>query len=229
MLALRRRLVLAAILLAAAATSPARSSAADRPRIPFYPEPSSTTMRIYRALQEKTDFQFTDTPLTDALSFLKDYHQVTIWVDVAAMQDRGIDPTAPVSLELSGITLRSGLKLLLEPKGLSYVVEDEVLKITTAEAATSHQLTRIYPVHDLASSSEELKSLSEAIERGVGSVNWNRGEFSKIGGTITPVLGTKALVIRQTYSAHEKVLELLDSLRAAHAATAAESVGTSGK
>jgi hypothetical protein len=220
MLALRRRTALAVLL--AAATLPASIRGADRPRMPFYPEPSSTTMRIYAALQEKTDFQFTQTPLTDALGFLKDYHQVNLWIDVAALQAQGINPEKDVTLEISGITLRSGLKLLLEPQGLTFVVEDEILKVTTVEAATAHQLTRVYPVQDLASSPEELKSLSEAIEKGLAGVNWNKGENSKIGGTITPVLGTRALVIRQTYSAHEKVLELLDSLRAAVAATAAE-------
>ncbi len=53
---------------------------------------------------------------------------------------------------ISGITLRSALKLLLENVNgteLTYVIEDEVMKITTAEKANENYQTRVYPVGDL--------------------------------------------------------------------------------
>ncbi|MDA0590319.1 MAG: hypothetical protein O3C17_20145, partial [Planctomycetota bacterium] len=52
-------------------------------------------------------------------------------------------------LVLSGITLRSGLKILLKDLNLTYVIEDEVMKITTVDLANERLSTRVYPVGDL--------------------------------------------------------------------------------
>jgi len=50
---------------------------------------------------------------------------------------------------LSGITLRSALKILLQDLQLTYVIEDEVMKITTVDLANERLSTRVYPVGDL--------------------------------------------------------------------------------
>lgn len=105
--------------------------------------------RIEQALNERTEVSFIDTPLTDALEFLSDYHSIEIWINQAALQEEGVDPSKPVNLELSGITLRSCLRLLLEPELLTYVIEDEVMKITTQVKADESLSVRVYPVADL--------------------------------------------------------------------------------
>src|SRR5207237_229023 len=43
----------------------------------------------------------------------------------------------PATLKLHGLSLRSALKLLLEPQQLAYIVKDDSLKITTSAGATS--------------------------------------------------------------------------------------------
>lgn len=112
---------------------------------------SPQEQRIAAALNERTELAFTDTPLSDAIEFLKDYHQIPIWIDQTALQDEGIDAsTTQITIELSGVTLRSGLRLLLEPQGLTYIIEDEVMKITTQQLANDTLTTRVYPVADLA-------------------------------------------------------------------------------
>ena len=55
----------------------------------------------------------------------------------------------PTLLKLAGVSLRSVLKLLLEPAQLTYVVENEVMKITTSTKAGEKLSTRVYPVADL--------------------------------------------------------------------------------
>jgi hypothetical protein len=50
---------------------------------------------------------------------------------------------------MKGITLRSALRLLLQPLGLTYIIEDEVMKITTQAKADEKTSTRVYPVGDL--------------------------------------------------------------------------------
>jgi hypothetical protein len=55
----------------------------------------------------------------------------------------------PINRTLSGITLRSAMKIILEPLGLTYIIEDEVMKITTIIAADEKLSSRVYPVGDL--------------------------------------------------------------------------------
>jgi hypothetical protein len=45
--------------------------------------------------------------------------------------------------------LRSALKLMLEPHELTYVIQDEVMQITTVTKADEKLTTRVYPVADL--------------------------------------------------------------------------------
>ncbi len=105
---------------------------------------------IASALSQRTELAFTDQPLSDVIEFLKDYHQIPIWIDQTALNDEGIDPsTTQVTIELSGVSLRSGLRLLLEPQGLTYLIQDEVMKITTKAVADELLFTRVYPVADL--------------------------------------------------------------------------------
>lgn len=95
------------------------------------------------------DIEFIDTPLKDAMDFLADAHDITIIIDQVALTDEGIASDEPLNQVLSGISLRSALKILLEPLGLTYVVEDEVMKITTITKADEKLSTRVYPVGDL--------------------------------------------------------------------------------
>lgn len=110
---------------------------------------SPIEQRIEAALNERTEISFSDMPLKDAIDFLKDLHEIQIVMDSAALTDEGVDPSAPVSLELAGITLRSALRLLLEPLALTYVIRDEVMMITTEAKAGEALSTRVYPVADL--------------------------------------------------------------------------------
>ena len=110
---------------------------------------SPNEQRIQQALKDTTEVQFTDQPLKDALEYLEDLHKIEIWIDAPALADAGISTDQNVNLVMSGITLRSALRLLLEPLQLTYVIEDEVMKITTQEKADEKMSTRVYPVADL--------------------------------------------------------------------------------
>ena len=105
--------------------------------------------RIHRALSETTEVSFTDNPLEEALNYLEDLHHIEIWMDKQALQDEGVNSDQQVNLVLSGISLRSALRLMLEPLGLTYLIEDEVMKITTQAKADEKMSTRVYPVADL--------------------------------------------------------------------------------
>lgn len=105
--------------------------------------------KIQEELKNTTEVNFTDIPLKDALDYLEELHHIEIWPDTKLLSEEGISTDTTVTLVMSGITLRSVLRLLLEPLLLTYVIEDEVLKITTETAASEKMVTRVYPVADL--------------------------------------------------------------------------------
>lgn len=111
--------------------------------------PNAVEERIYNSLSKPTEVTFQGTALEDAVRYLKEFHEINIILDRATLIDEGIALDTPVSLDLAGVTFRSVLKLLLEPLQLTYVIEDEVMKITTITKADEALSVRVYPVADL--------------------------------------------------------------------------------
>ena len=110
--------------------------------------------KIEEALKQPTELEFIETPLQDVMDYLKKKHKIEIQIDHKALDDVGLDPsTTPVTKSLKGISLRAALRLLLRDLDLTYVIQDEVLLITTPEEAENRLTTRIYAVGDLSGSS----------------------------------------------------------------------------
>ncbi len=115
--------------------------------------------KIRSALDDETEMQFAATPLKEALEFLAEQHDFNLIFENGPIETDGIDiEGVEVNQILSGITLRSALRLILSEHDLTYVIEDEVMKITTVTEAESKMVTRIYPVGDLVVSFEPLQA-----------------------------------------------------------------------
>ena len=75
---------------------------------------------------------------------------VPIAVDPIGLSAEGADSETPVSLRLEQeITLRSALNLILEPLRLSYVIQNEVLRVTSEQTRSANTVVRTYDVADL--------------------------------------------------------------------------------
>ncbi|MBI3862681.1 MAG: hypothetical protein HY290_12395 [Planctomycetia bacterium] len=204
---------------------PAGATHDEAPQIEFFPRPSKTESRIFEALDKPTTVDFADTSLVFCLAYLQDYHKFSVLIDRRALDDAGVKLDQPITLRAAGITLRSILKLLLEPVQLLYVVENDLLKITTVSSYSKRLITRIYPVRDLSSNqvvaregtkdapvTERPGDLETAITKTIDPDSWD----DKAGpASITFVTASGSLVIRQTPPAHEKILRLLRDLREA--------------
>ena len=110
---------------------------------------SALEVRIRTALDEETKLEFPNTELRDVLMSLADYHNINIIPDEQAITDEGASLDDEVNLVIGGITLRSALGIVLGPRNLTYVVEDEVMKITTRAEAARTVVTRGYDVTSL--------------------------------------------------------------------------------
>jgi ferric-dicitrate binding protein FerR (iron transport regulator)/tetratricopeptide (TPR) repeat protein len=93
--------------------------------------------RVQDALRSPTHLEFVEAPLQDVIDYLKDLHGIEIQVDKKALDDVGIANDTPITKQLKGISLRSALRLILRDLDLTYVIQDEVLLITTPEEAES--------------------------------------------------------------------------------------------
>ena len=205
--------------------SPAPAPAPKEPTAEFFPALSKAEETILAALAKPTTLDFQSTPLEKAVAYLKDLHKIEIQLDTKALEDAGQGTDTPVTRKLSGLSLRSGLRLMLGSFDLTYIIKDEVLLITTKEVAEAELVTRTYPVGDL-SDEGDYDSLVEAITSTAKPQTWN-----KVGGPaqIAVVESCASLVISQTQDMHDEVLQLLRSLRAARKAGGLASGVTSGK
>ena len=173
------------------------------------------TNRIERALRSKTECDFIEQPLDNVLSWLEDVHGIPIWLDKVALADEGIIPDQQVSLQKRGIALQTALRLILEPLGLTYVIDDGVLMITTQAKADERMTTRVYPVGDLVTpgtGEQDYDSLMTLIENNTSS-KWL--DIDLEGGTLNAFPNARSLVIRQTQREHRQIEGLLTALRKA--------------
>ncbi len=91
---------------------------------------------IMAELEERTQLEFIDTPLQDAMRFLKDFHKVEIRLDPVNLEKAGISPNAPVTIDTREITFRAALALMLDTfpqRDLVLVIRNEILLVTAGE------------------------------------------------------------------------------------------------
>jgi len=123
---------------------------------------SPVERRISEALDQVVDFSIEPEPLKDAIDFIAQRYQIPILMDTKVLEDASVDTSAEVKMPYSGMKLRNMLKLLLEQGSspLTYVIEDEVMKITTVEQANQKLTIRMYPVGDLVFGPQQLQMMS---------------------------------------------------------------------
>ncbi len=108
-----------------------------------------TEEKIRRAYDKPTNVEWQDLALEDCITFLAEFHGINIILDKTKLTEEGVALDQPITLKLQGVSLRSVLKLLLEPVQLTYIIENEVMKITSTASAADKLSTRVYPVGDL--------------------------------------------------------------------------------
>lgn len=200
---------------------------------PFYPELNPRVQQIQDALNTNTRANFPNVPLTQALNEIQKQHGINIFVSGSALKELGITTDEPVnSISVNRIPLKILLKNILEPLGLAYEIDQEVLKITTQAEVDRHLKTRTYPVGDLCTSEKDFIAIQNAILIGcqlslkARKQRWSaeglvlQGPRSapapyqtNINPAMTFVPQCQALVVNETDEVHEKILELLTQLR----------------
>ncbi|WP_417391314.1 hypothetical protein [Gimesia sp.] len=199
----------------------------------FYPPLTKVEQATQKELDTETKADFRNEPLVEVMVFIQKQHGVNIFLDGQALEQVGLTAKEPVNVSLNGIKLKSALDIILEPLGLDYVIDGEVLKVTSIEEANHTLKVRVYPVADLGSSAEEFEALENAIRNtclppssmrhktypvddlviGGSGKSTSKSSVSDSSRSISVVPQCQALVVKETDRVHLKISELLSQLR----------------
>ena len=125
---------------------------------------------VQDALLKPYPFRFArPTPLADVAQQLSRELGLPVVLDLAALDRLDVKPEDAVKLELQGVRLKTGLKLLLDQVGLTYkvVAEDNLLILTDKQGsedpiervmAEIHELHR--DIHDIQDALDEVRELT---------------------------------------------------------------------
>jgi hypothetical protein len=150
---------------------------ANDPTSPPPAEAASSSPTVHDLLVRPYHFTFSrPTSLLQVCNHLKQTLKVPVVLDIAAMGRQDVEPEDTVQLELDGVRLKTGLKLLLDQVRLTYhvVAEDNLLIITDREVS-EQPLDRVLAelqtihreLHDVQDTVEDLTDYL-AVEKGEG-------------------------------------------------------------
>jgi type II secretory pathway component GspD/PulD (secretin) len=152
---------------------------------------SEREIEIERRLQTPVLLKYQETPLTEVMNGLSELTGVNIHLDPRGLSQEGVNTDTPVTINLSKeISLKSALNLILGPLHLTYVVTDEVLKITSEQLRDGELKTKTYNVADLVTPIPNFVPNSNIGLQGLinESMAAGRGAFNNIGNGSPTVL-----------------------------------------
>lgn len=174
---------------------------------------SQVYQSIEEALDEQTEIDAIDLPLIEVIRQLQDASGQNIVIDLPAIEEEGVTTSTVVNLQLRGVTLRSALKILLSEFNLTWVVENEVIKITSVMRAMGALDVRAYRVGRLLVAGEDkdqqLDHLIELVQSTIEPDSWD-----EVGGpgSIKSFPGGNSVFVRQHQSVHHRIELLLTSM-----------------
>jgi hypothetical protein len=119
---------------------------------------------VQDALQRPFTFPFeVPTTLTDVCQYLRKELRAPVVLDIAALERQELRADDQVQLQLEGVRLKTGLKLLLDQVGLTYqvVAEDNLLILTDTHGSTE-PLERL--VSEVQALHRDIHDLQDAVD-----------------------------------------------------------------
>ncbi len=114
------------------------------------PARSEREIEIEQKLKTPVSLSFDKQPLGNVLNHLAQLSEINVYLDPQGFSEENVSTDQPVTIHLQNeISLKSALNLILSPYHLSYVIKDEVLKITSEDYRDQETYTATYQVADL--------------------------------------------------------------------------------
>lgn len=126
-----------------------KAPAKQSPAATYQDAKRAAELKILLALNNPVTVEFKETPLSDVMEFFGELLNVPVHIDEIAITDEGIPLDEPITFQAKEIAARSALEMMFEHLGITWVIRDEVLELTSELAATERLVTVVYDVSDL--------------------------------------------------------------------------------
>lgn len=183
-------------------------------QVPLTEKEQALLKSLAQALDERIDLK--DQPLDKVLEYLQKLLGAQFRVDKKAIDDLNLTYETPISVSLPrGLSKRTILRRILNDVGLTYIIKDEGLMITSVEMAQKELTTRTYQIDDLLGLSSDryfrsgvpgpgqmdatVRFLVDLIQSQIDPHSW---EKSGGPGSITFFAPTRTLIVKQTAEVH---------------------------
>jgi general secretion pathway protein D len=112
-------------------------------------EPAVPGQSLEERLMGKATLQATEAPLHQLVESLGAALDAPVVLSVKKLEEAAINLETPLTYRLKNVKLQAGLRFVLDEIGLTYLVVDDAIVITTPEDAGSRLITRVYDCREL--------------------------------------------------------------------------------
>jgi Arc/MetJ-type ribon-helix-helix transcriptional regulator len=184
-------------------------------------------------LQEPTTANFLNFPLEEVVDWFSAFHNVSILLDKAGLEEDGLTTDMPITLKLdqfpaaekndspdeadgqadrrvvrgSQVTLQQALDWITRSSGTEWYVEEGIIHVTSAVAEAEREISRSYFIRQFLIDGFTENSLIDTIQK-MTSGQWMNIDGD--GGTLALV--GDVLTIRQNWQTHREIELLLGTL-----------------
>lgn len=156
-------------------------------------------------------------PFQEAVQLLSTAIDQKIYVDTKSLEARGVNLDDKVDVP-GGVSARSALRVMLQSKGLTFVLRENIIQVVTLEEAKKQCVARAYDVRDLVSggalvgnvgpwgayldyqaTAANAQIIIDAIKKGVEPSAWDSAGGV---GSITFHYGTMSIIVRAPSEVH---------------------------
>ena len=183
----------------------------------------------------RLSIDFTNAKLEEAIAYFQEFSGLNFHLDASARAKDGED-VVRVTMKLKDVSMKTALKLILNPRDLGCVYRDGVIVVAAKSRLGSETVTRVYDIRDVLSTLQDFpgpkfeldkknpglefapflsddpkatfteESIMDLVKTSTGERTWEDAQAS-----ISQVNGL--LIVAQSKTVHEEVRRLLDLLR----------------
>jgi tetratricopeptide (TPR) repeat protein len=111
---------------------------------------SQAEYEIELKLDKPIQIEFNQTPLDQAVENLRTVTGLPLVIDQASLDSEGLSAVKPVTVKPGmAVSTRNILTFTLEQAGLSFVIENDLVKVTSTRKAKGRLFTKVFSVADL--------------------------------------------------------------------------------
>ena len=192
---------------AARADEPPSAVEVKLPEISDQPKSIDPASVMPAKLAVDVTVDLSESSLREVIEWLRNTQKLVVLTENRALSDTGVEQGEPISDRLDGAPLYLLLNRL-RASGIAWYFEDDILHITSTEAADAHLTTVPYSLGDLLDAGYDTDDLGTVIENAIDPDSWEN-----VGGVgVLNFLGD-VMFLRHTGNAHRQVEGLLAALR----------------